>query len=276
MSDREAEKNIFCRWMPTGVGDGGETKPRDNCYRNMEKTVMKSMARTVSARQDNLTGQCKYARRRTGGIVGGRLVRMGAIGLMLLAAFSTKTSVAEEAVNINLDAGSINLFGFYNGMPKADAEALAAHYGIEVKDWTFKVIPEEEWIVDEIPETYEVYEMNFSLDDIRRISNVPDTVDTFEDFVRFLFRSTTLKISKPTPSMDLNSYSFHCTTSDGVEFKMNDANSSCKLYAVRRYREAHEEATRKKLKAIGSETLDDIRARYRQGIENEIGEKDYD
>ena len=132
--------------------------------------MMKSMARTVLARQDNLTGSCKYARERAMGIGWGRLVRMGVIGLMLIAAFSTKTSVAEESVSINHNSGSINLCGFYTGMPKAEAEALAAHYGMEVDDWTFK----------EIPETHEVYEMNFSMDDIRRIANAPDTIDTFE------------------------------------------------------------------------------------------------
>jgi hypothetical protein len=233
--------------MPTGAGDGGEAKPRGNCLGNMEITMMKSMARTAWARRDNLTGE---------GNGWCRLVRMAAVGVMLVAAFSGTKSVAGEAVNINLDAGSINLFGFYNGMPKADAEALAAHYGLEADAYTFK----------EAPGTHEVCDMFFALDDIRRIVNVPDTVDTFEDFLRFLFRSPMFKISKPIKFKNLNPSGYSCTTSDGVEFKLNKVTGRCNLSDPERYIEA-QKATLIDRPRMGI---------YSGGIANEIEENDYD
>lgn len=209
--------------------------------------MMKSMARTACARRDNLTGQ---------GSGWGRLVRMAAVGVMLVAAFSGTKSVAEEAVDINLDAGSINLFGFYNGMPKADAEALAAHYGLEADAYTFK----------EAPGTHEVCDMYFSLDDIRRISNVPDTVDTFEGFVRFLLRSPVFKILKPTKFVNLTSHTYSCMTSDGVEFKLSKGGGKCELLDPERYIEA-QKATVIDRPRMGI---------YSGGIANEIEENDYD
>lgn len=220
---------------------------------------MESMERTALTSQDYPTEQCQYGRVCTTGRGWVGLVRMSVVGLMLFTASCGKTSVADEAVNINLDAGSINLFGFYNGMPKADAEALAAHYGLEADAYTF----------EEISATHEVYGMYFSLDDIRRISNAPDAVDTFEDFVRFLLRSPMFKISKPTRFVNLTSHSYSCTTSDGVEFKLSLGGDKCELHDPERFIEA-QEAT------IEEETLDEIKERFHPAILREIEEVDYE
>ena len=119
--------------------------------------------------------------------------------------------------------GSINFFGFYTGMLQSEATALAARYGVEVGEETFK----------ENPETHEVYEFKFSLDDVRRISKGPDT---FEKLVESVAKQ--LKVTKPKMDSGWNRGmgELYCITTDGVDFRLNKYN--CTLFDRQRAQEA--------------------------------------
>ncbi len=121
-----------------------------------------------------------------------KMRRMAAVGWMMLAMvvglvltgcgnnrLLSKAKAAEKA-------GNINFFGFYTGMPREDADALAAHYGLTgikiggIAKWQFELAGafigiDDTSMFHENPETHEVYAMLFSLQDVQRITKGPNT-----------------------------------------------------------------------------------------------------
>jgi len=79
-------------------------------------------------------------------------------------AIFAKAKAAEER-------GAVNFFGFYPGMQNVDAFALAAHYGLEAGEWDCSA----HFF------TREVYEMRFTLQDVRRIA---DAANSFDELVQ--------------------------------------------------------------------------------------------
>lgn len=114
----------------------------------------------------------------------------GAAGLVALLVVATgcgsrdplmaKAKAAEKA-------GNINFFGFYPGMPREDADVLAARYGLQglqvggmmkmALDFELGMLGlDGSAMFHENPETHEVYAMLFSFKDVQRLTGVTGTV----------------------------------------------------------------------------------------------------
>ena len=76
-------------------------------------------------------------------------------------------AIFEKAKTAKEKTGTINFCGFYTGMSKKDAEALAAYYGLQEGEGSFEYNPE----------THEAYSMRFTLQGTRRITKKGDTFD---------------------------------------------------------------------------------------------------
>ena len=68
------------------------------------------------------------------------------------------------------EAGNINFFGFYTGMPEDDLVALAQHYGFGNTD-------ESELFYSDNVETHEVYSFRVTLKGVRRITKAGNTFE---------------------------------------------------------------------------------------------------
>lgn len=114
-------------------------------------------------------------------------------------------------------SGNINFFGFYTGMPMADAEALAAHYGIQQEEYgsglfgimDFWGIPTRTF--DENVETHEVCRMRFNLKQVRSITRGGNT-----------FRELVLAVVNQVGDMEWVDGSYSRKTIDDIVIVMNE------------------------------------------------------
>lgn len=111
------------------------------------------------------------------------LIWPGGDGAKALLAKAEKRTKAE---------GNVNFCGFYTGMPKADADALAAHYGLKEGEYEFF----------ENPETHELYAFTFEsvgvyrltggglsfADQLREVSSRVGTMQYDEDLEAYIFK----------------------------------------------------------------------------------------
>ena len=104
--------------------------------------------------------------------------------------------------------GAINFCGFYTGMAMADAETLAAHYGLKDGEGTF----------EENAGTHEVYSMHFSLHGVRRITKGGNSFDELAQAVANRVGSMQHKGGWGEPGW------YEYKTIDGVTVKMDQRN----------------------------------------------------
>ncbi len=71
------------------------------------------------------------------------------------------------------ETGRLNFFGFYTGMSKEDADALASQYGLDLDMDHFK----------ESPKTHEVYQMDFTLEEVQLITKGPNSFEELTPIV---------------------------------------------------------------------------------------------
>ena len=124
------------------------------------------------------------------------------------AAYLCRTNQSEAEA-----AGSINFFGFYTGMPKADAEALAAQYGIEPTENTRQDTIQANVV------THEVYAFFFSFDDVLRITKGPNSIEEEILIVADQLQATSMR---DYSNHNLSPRSFSFSTRKGIELRLDD------------------------------------------------------
>jgi formylglycine-generating enzyme required for sulfatase activity len=130
------------------------------------------------------------------------------------------------------DAGNINFFGFYTGMPMEDAEKLAARHGLQ-----FDVLIPEELLHNDKKSAFwvdmatdEVFTMFFTLKDIRQITKGPSTLNELAQVV-----ANQVGDLEPT-GQDAWKYE----TIDGVSLKIGK--SGCRIHDAPRAKKARAQA----------------------------------
>jgi formylglycine-generating enzyme required for sulfatase activity len=142
-----------------------------------------------------------------------------------IRALFAKAKAAEED-------GAINFCGFYTGMPMADAEALAAHYGLK----------DGEGMFEENVGTHEVYSMHFSLHGVRRITKGGNSFKELAQAVANRVGSMQHKGGWGEPEW------YEYKTIDGVTVTMSERNG-CRIHDAPRAKAA-ENATSAEMTAL--------------------------
>lgn len=112
---------------------------------------------------------------------------VGTVVLLLVATGCGSRDPLRAKAEAAEKAGNINFFGFYTGMPREDADVLAARYGLTglqvggmmkmALDFELGMLGlDGSAMFHENLETHEVYAMLFSFKDVQRLTGVTGTV----------------------------------------------------------------------------------------------------